>query len=125
MKWLIPKHRPKGIPEWERADRNHGKRFKLKRQTVQRREAERKEREYLAMRELAKSGVDVAKVILGTCNRKKSLPLDIARKCARAARLETGRDAYVYECAFCGRYHLTVNPQPGAEYVYSTKGLKV
>lgn len=124
-KWIIPRHKPRNIPEWERADRNHGKRFKLKGQNAARRQNERKRKEYIAMRELAESGIDVARVILGTCNRKKSLSLDLARRCARTAKLETGREMFVYECAYCGQYHLTSNPMPGVKYAYDTKGLKL
>ena len=125
-KWLIPRHKPRGIPEWERADRNHGKRVRLKGQNAARRQTERKRKEYLAMRELAANGVEVAKVVLGTCNRKKSLTLERARQCARSAKVETGgRDMYVYECAYCGQYHLTSKPIAGMEYAYDTRRLKI
>jgi len=119
-KWIIPRHKPKRATDDMMSDINHGKRFKRKELTRIKREGKRKSEEYRTYKTLADDGVEVARLVLGSCNRKKSLPFNIAKRCAIAAWLETGRRMFVYACPYCGRHHITSHPEPGNKYVYDT-----
>lgn len=119
-KWIIPRHKPKRATEDMMSDINHGKRFKRKALARINREGKRKADEYRAYKALADDGLDVARLVLGSCTRKRSLPLHVAKRCANAVWLESWRRAFVYACPYCGKYHITTHPESQGKYVYDT-----
>lgn len=121
-KWMIPRHAPKKPARDRQEAKNRAKEHYSSVWSKISRSKERKDKEFRRLTPLAAEGVSVAKVVLGTCVNKTSLRIDSARNCARAAKFETGKDIWVYECKYCGLYHLTSNPIKGAKYVYTTKG---
>ncbi len=121
-KWKIPRHRPRKAERWMMEDINHGKRFKRMELARIARERSRKREEYARYKELADCGVEAARFVLGSCVRKKSMPLHVAKRCAMSAAMETGRRMFVYECPFCGAFHLTSHPDGRIRYVHSTGG---
>lgn len=121
-KWMIPRHAPKKRQFDQQESKNRSKEHFNSVWSKVSRSKERKNKEFRRLTPMAAEGISVAKVVLGTCTNKSSLSLESARNCARSAKFELGRDIWVYECKYCGLYHLTSNPIKGAKYVYTTKG---
>lgn len=128
-KWRIPRHRPKGVPEWEREDRNHSKAFTRKRKHREERQAKEMRRNLafldLVCQQTNKPKAHKARQMMRQCERKKKLTLQGARLCARSAALESGSDVYAYKCKWCGAYHLTSHPIKGATYDVHYKGFPI
>lgn len=126
MKWEIRRHRPRRIPDWEKADRNHGKRWsnKAKRNEAKRDNSRTLEVGFLDL--VTKQGnADKAKtatMMIGQCARKAKLSAEAARALVRSASLERGEPVYAYRCRWCGQHHLTSHPEPGETYDFFCDG---